>query len=804
MEINFKRVLSYCIAVLGFVIISLAYFNPVLQGKKIYQIDIAQFVGMAKEVIDFREEHKEETYWTNRGFGGMPTYLLGAKYPHHYIKKIDSAIRFLPRPADYLFLYFLGFFVLLSVLKVDTLLAFIGSLAFGFSTYFIIILGVGHNAKAHAIGYMPLVLSGVLLIFDKKYIKGGLLFCLAMALELVANHYQMTYYFMLMVAVIGGVFLVKAIKEKEIQSFFKSSVILIAGLVLAIAMNATSMLAVKEYSAFSTRGKSEIKIKPDGTPKVSKGLEKSYILSYSYGLLETFNLMMPRFMGGSNNEDLGKDAAIVKELVKMGSPYSNAKAIAKSGPGYWGEQPYVGAPAYIGVSVIFLFVLGLFNYKGAKKQWVVITALLALTLSWGKNFAFLSNLFIDYFPLYNKFRAVTSIQVLIELCIPLFAIYTLYKFLKKEEERELQFKNLYKATAICGGIVLVFLIFKNTLFSFTSSRDIDILNSTSRGFLEALKEDRARIFTIDAFRSLVFIILVAGVLWAYIKEKLSRNIAVIILGVVFLLDLVPVAWRYVNTDKFVTENQIEGAFKPNVADKLIQQDTTHYRVYDITRDPFNSARAPYFHKTLGGYHAAKPQRMQHLYDFYLSKGHERVLDMFNVKYFIYSDKEEKPQVLRNETSLGAAWFVNEINTKSSPDEELLSLEKLDLARKAIISKNEVLSEKTYSLDSLANIELTKYLPNSMKYKSENRKRGFAVFSELYYKNGWRAFIDDKETPIFKTNYALRGIEIPAGNHIITFEFVPQVVKTGSTISLFAFILFIILLGFGLRYIIKEK
>lgn len=804
LEINFKSILKYIAALVGFIIISLAYFNPVLQGKKIYQSDIAQFVGMAKEVIDFREENKEETYWTNRGFGGMPTYLLGAKYPHHYIKKLDNAIRFLPRPADYLFLYFIGFFILLSVLKVDPLLAFVGSLAFGFSTYFIIILGVGHNAKANAIGYMPIVLAGALLIFNKKYVKGGLLFCLAMALELVANHYQMTYYLMMMIAIIGGVYLYKSIKEKQLKSFVLASVVLISGLLLAIAMNATSIMAAKEYSAFSTRGKSEITIDEEGNTKISNGLDTSYILSYSYGFLETMNLMIPRFMGGSNNENLGDKAAIVKELVNMGSPYQNAKNIAKSGPGYWGEQPYVGAPAYIGVTIIFLFIFGLFNYKGKKKIWVIITALLALALSWGKNLNFLSEFFINYIPLYNKFRAVTSIQVLIELCVPFFAFYALYVFLKKKRNEDLELKNLYKSVAICGGIILLFLLFKHALLSFTSSRDIDVLNATSRGFLEALKKDRARIFTVDAVRSLALVLVLGGSLWAFLKQKLSKNTLIILLGVLVLVDLIPVAWRYVNTDSFVRESQIKGAFKASEADRLIQQDTSYYRVYDITRDPFNSARAPYFHKTLGGYHAAKPQRMQHLYDFYLTKGKESILNMLNVKYYIFSGEQEQPQVQKNDDALGNAWFVNHVSSKAHPNEELLSLQDLDVASQAVISKNEYLEGKEYQLDSLAKIKLTSYQPNILKYESQNTNKGFAVFSDAYYKNGWKAFIDGNETPIFKTNYALRGIEIPKGNHQIIFKFDPSIVKTGSTITLIATILFFVLAVFGLRYILIRK
>ncbi|MGC1633544.1 MAG: hypothetical protein WA749_15655, partial [Gelidibacter sp.] len=365
MALSFKKFLPHLLIVVGFIALSLAYFNPVLSGKQIFQSDIMHYIGMSKQQTDFRAATGEETYWTNSAFGGMPTYQLGAKYPHNYIKKLDTALRFLPRPADYLFLYFIGFYLLLLTLKVDFKLAALGALAFGFSTYLIIILGVGHNSKAHAIAYMPLVLSGILLVFQKKYIFGFLLTTVAMALELSANHYQMTYYLFLLVLILGAVYLFDAYKKKLLPHFFKSVGIMFFAVLLAIGLNATNIMATQEYVKESTRGKSELTINSDRSPKdVTSGLDKEYITEYSYGFLETFNLFIPRLMGGGNGEDVGKDSEMYKFYTSIGASPVEALREVKHIPTYWGNQPIVEAPAYVGAVVLFLFVFGLFMVKG--------------------------------------------------------------------------------------------------------------------------------------------------------------------------------------------------------------------------------------------------------------------------------------------------------------------------------------------------------------------------------------------------------------------------------------------------------
>lgn len=442
-----NRFYPHALAILGFVVISLLYFYPVLQGKQIFQSDIVQYTGMAKEQNDFRATDDIEPYWTNSAFGGMPTYQLGAKYPHDYIGAIDDALRFLPRPADYLFLYFLGFYGLMLVLKVDPLKAFFGALAFGLSTYLIIILGVGHNAKAHAIAYMPLVIAGFILVFQKKYILGGLITLFATALEINANHFQMTYYLLIFLLILSAYFLYQQVKEKEYKSLLYSFGVLAAAGILAIGANATNLLATAEYADFSIRGKSELTFNPNGSKnETTSSMSKDYITEYSYGIMESFNLIAPRLFGGSNNEAVGKDSNMYEFMIGQGVPEDQATDFVSGMPTYWGDQPIVAAPAYIGIVVFFLAVLALFADKRKIKYVFLAGSVAALVLSWGKNFPILTDFFIDYVPMYDKFRAVSSIQVILELCFPVLAIMGLQSFFKLD--KKLQWKALYELSLI--------------------------------------------------------------------------------------------------------------------------------------------------------------------------------------------------------------------------------------------------------------------------------------------------------------------------------------------------------------------
>ncbi|WP_430468293.1 YfhO family protein [Winogradskyella ouciana] len=804
MSFSFKRFLPHLLVLIGFVVLSLAYFSPVLQGKKIFQSDIMHYIGMAQQQKEFAKATGEETYWTNSAFGGMPTYQLGAKYPHNYIKKLDLTLRFLPRPADYLFLYFIGFYILLLSLKVDFKLAALGALAFGFSTYLIIILGVGHNSKAHAIAYMPLVLSGIILTFRKKYIVGFLLTTVALGLEIVANHFQMTYYLLLLVIVLGIAYLIDAYRKKVLPHFFKSVGLLAVAAILAVGLNATNIMATQEYVKESTRGKSELTINPDGSPKeVSTGLSKDYITEYSYGFAETFNLYIPKFMGGGNSEDIGKDSETYKTYVNMGASPIEALEVSKNAPMYWGDQPIVEAPAYVGAVIIFLFVLGLFLVKGRLKWWLVGGTILSLLLSYGKNLGILTDFFIDYVPLYNKFRAVTSIQVILELCIPILGIFALVRLFNDFQKDEEKLKALRNTVIITGGLCLVFLLFKSTLFDFKSPNDQGI----PEPLLDAIIKDRKALFTTDTIRTLILVLLSAGTVYFFLKKKLSETLVVVVFAALILFDLVSVDKQYVNNDKFVSALQVDKPYQPTSADKEILKDDGHFRVLDMSTDGQRKpGRAAYFHNSLFGYHAAKLGRYNELMEFHIYNNNMNVLNMLNTKYIIAED-QGRIFPYTNTDANGNAWFVSKLKQLSNANAEIKALDSLDTKSVAVTTMSEFSSKPEtvrYEADSTAFIQLKEFKPNYLKYESNNPNDGFAVFSEIYYDNGWNAYIDGELKQHIRVNYVLRGMEVPKGNHTIEFKFEPEVVETGSTIALASSAVLGILLLLGIFYTFKKK
>lgn len=800
MNLSPKAVITNICVIALFILASLVYFYPVLQGKAIFQSDIAQYKGMSKERNDYKELTGEESYWTNSAFGGMPTYQLGANYPHDYIKKLDRLIRFLPRPADYLFLYLIGFYVLMLCLKVEYRLAVLGALAFGFSTYLIIILGVGHNAKAHALGYIPMVLGGIVLVFRKKYLLGFILTALAMALEINANHYQMTYYFMLLVLVLGLVHLIYAIKDKKLKHYFVSVGILIAAVALSIATNATGLMATKEYADWSTRGKSELTIKPDGSAKkIQKGLDRDYITYYSYGITESLDLFVPRMFGGSGNENLGKNSKVYEYLTGQG--LSPTKALEVSGLYlYWGPHPASGpaGPAYVGAIIVFLFILGLIVIRGKKKWWLLFGTILSLLLSWGKNFPALTDFMIDYFPLYNKFRAVSSIQVVLELCFPLLAILGLRELFKSNVKATKKLTALKLSFFITLGLgVFIFLL--KGFFDFEGSNDETYRQYFGDPLLDILRRDREAVYVSDTIRSLIFVLLTAVALWLFIKEKLGKNLVTLVLGALILFDLIGVSLRYVNKDDFVRQRNVNTPFQANQIDELIKQDNSVFRVFD-PQEGLNGARTSYFHNSVGGYHAAKPRQLQDLFEHHLYQNNIEVLNMLNVKYIIQQDEEGNSFPAVNDNANGNAWFVEQLKFVKSANDEIQGLKEFESKKEAVINTNTypTVTKSNYVVDSTASIQLLDYRPNYIKYQSTNSNDGFAVFSEMHYPSGWNAFVDGKAAPHYKVNYALRGIKVPAGQHEIEFKFEPEIIQIGSKIALGSSILLglIIVGGFG--------
>lgn len=789
------------LAIIGFVLISLIYFYPVLQRKQIFQSDIVQYTGMAKEQNDFRAATHIEPYWTNAAFGGMPTYQLGAKYPHDYIGTLDDVLRFLPRPADYLFLYFLGFYGLLLVLKMDPLKAFFGAIAFGFSTYLIIILGVGHNAKAHAIAYMPLVIAGFLLVFQKKYVWGGLLTLFATALEINANHFQMTYYLLIFLLVLVGYFTYQFIKEKDFKGLgYAFNVLAIAG-IFAIGANATNLLATTEYAKFSTRGKSELTFNADGS-KVTENsaLSRDYITEYSYGIAESFNLVAPRLFGGSNNETLGTDSSMYQFMISQGVPAVQAQDYVKGMPTYWGDQPIVAAPAYIGAVVFFLAFLALFIDNRKIKYVFFGGAMIALVLSWGKNFPAVTNFFIDYIPMYDKFRAVSSIQVILELCFPVLAVMGLQSFFQLDQDQ--QKKGLLQTTIFGVGVMAILFLVKG-IFNFSGSGDEYFLKSYGPAFVDALKADRKTMYSADLLRSTFFILLVAGALWLFIKNKLAQQTTIIVIGLVMIFDLFLVDKKYVSDKDFVSKREVEVPFQATPVDLQILKDSSNYRVFEINGN-LSSARASFFHKSIGGYHAAKPRRMQQLFDYQIAKNNLETLNFLNVKYLIQTDKDGKEFPIANPEANGNAWFVSQVKLVHSADEEMKALDQFESKNVAVINAKEFEVKKTaFVKDSSATITLDSYQPNHLKYTSINTNEGLAIFSEMYYKNGWNAYIDGKKVEYLQADYVLRALPIPAGKHSVEFKFEPQVVQTGSTITLVSSIGILLLLMGGI-YLEKKR
>jgi hypothetical protein len=823
-----QKLYPHLLAIIGFIIISLVYFYPVLQGKKIYQSDIAKYTGMAKEQIDFRAENHTEPYWTNSSFGGMPTYQSGANYPNDYIGMLDNAIRFLPRPADYLFLYFFGFYALMLVFRVDPLKAFFGALAFGLSTYLIVIIGVGHNAKAHAIGYMPFVVAGFILVFRKRYLHGGILTMLAVALEITANHFQMTYYLFLLLIVMSFFFVYRLYQEKDLKALPKIIGTFTIATTLALGVNATSLMATKEYADFSTRGKSELTFNTDGSKKEANiAMDREYITEYSYGILESLNLFSPRLFGGGNNQKLSEESHVYNFMLNYGASPEEAKQLTDNyAVVYWGNQPQVAAPAYIGAVVFFLFVLALFHDKRKIKYAFLAGAIFSLLLSWGKNLSIVTDFFIDSVPLYDKFRAVSSIQVVLELCVPVLAILGLQSFFTTDKEK--QWSSLWKTGATTLGLIVLLFVCKS-MFHFVGEIDSQLIDALKQHpdktfgpqFIDALREDRKDLYSADLLRSGFLIAISFGVLYFYIKNKLAANTAVILIGIFMVGDLFFVAKNYVSNDgeQFRSAQEVDVPYQPTQADSLILQDPTNFRVYEVAGGIY-SPRSSYFHKSIGGYSAVMPRRFKEVYEYQIEKSMSNlgsiidpktlslnksipVINAFNIKYLIIGTEEGDIPIV-NPFYNGNAWFVKEVRKVNSADEELKELGKIETKDVAVfrpepLTKGINNGTRKFTTDSTATIKLDLYKPNHLIYTSNNSNDGYAVFSEIYYKEGWKVTIDDKEAEIQKVDYTLRGMEIPKGKHTIEFKFEPRVVKTGSTIALFSFIVMLIVVIGGVYF-----
>ena len=790
-----KDYLTHLVCVLILTLISVTYFYPVLSNKSIQQSDISQFSGMSKQIVDHRENFNEEPYWLDNAFLGMPSYQVSAKYPFDLLYYIDQAVRFLPRPADYLFLYLLSFYFLIISLNINYRYALFGAIAFGFSTYLIIILGVGHNTKALALGYLPFVVAGFLMILRGNYLKGFLISSLFLGLQVHANHYQMTYYTLIMLLVLVLVHYYDFLKSKELKKIYKSFFVFISVGLLALLMNSPSLLATKEYSEFSTRSKSDITINADGSAKESlSGLDKEYITEYSYGVLESLNLIFPRFMGGGSSERIREDSKLMNFIRSLDA--NQAQQVYQYSKVYWGNQPIVAAPAYIGISLFFIFLLSILLVNDLNRKWILIAISISLFLSWGKNFSFLTDLMIDYFPLYDKFRAVSSIQIIIEFCIPLFAVMGLRKFFSNNTKEIQKLNSLKYASVFLVSLILVFYFFGTSILDFKS--DFEIFSQYPE-ILNLLIEERQYVFKSDVLRSLIIVVCCSITFYLFVKKIIKKDLTFLIITLIVIFDLWIVDKNYVNSDQFVKKSLVEIPFQKTIADKAILKDDSDFRVFE-PMGGFSNARTSYFHKSIAGYHAAKPKRIQNLYDFYISKNNFDVLNMLNVKYIIQNSEDNPLGVTRNPNNLGNAWFVeNIINVKNS-DEELLELKNIDLSNTCLSQNSEIINT-SFQLNETNEIKLISRKANQLIYSSKTDSNQFVVFSEAFYNNGWQAYVDNKPVSHFKVNYLLRGMEMPKGTHEIKFEFKPEVINTGFYLSLLSYLIFISLF---IKFIIIRK
>ena len=769
-----------CVAILG--IVSVVYFYPIVSGKSIQQSDISQFLGMSKQIVDHREEFNEEPFWLDNAFLGMPSFQVSAKYPFDILYYIDQGIRFLPRPADYLFLYLISFYFLIISLRINYKYALFGALAFGFSTYLIIILGVGHNTKALALGYLPLVLSGFLITLRGDYLKGFIISSLFLGLQVHANHYQMTYYTLIMLLIVVVIHYWDFFKKNELRRIYQSLIVFLSVGLISLMMNAPSLLATKEYSEFSTRSKNDISINPDGSLKESmNGLDKDYITEYSYGILESFNLIFPRFMGGGSSETI-RESSKLMEFIRSLEP-NQAQQVYQFSKMYWGNQPIVAAPAYIGISIFFIFLISLLLVNDLNRKWIVISIIISLILSWGKNFSVLTDFMIDSFPLYDKFRAVSSIQVIIEFCIPFLAVLGLKNFFSNDFDEKKKLNSLKYVSVFLISLILIFYVFGGYILDFKS--DFEIFSQYPE-ILNLIIEERKYLFEYDLIRSLIIVISVAIILFLFLKKLIKANVSLALLTIVLIFDLWDVNKSYVNADQFVNSTNVISPFTKAIYDEAILRDKSDFRVYEPQRG-FSNARTSYFHKSIAGYHAAKPKRIQNLYDFYISNNNMKILSMLNVKYLIQISEDNPLGVTRNPNNLGNAWFIEETKIVDSADEELLNLNQVEL-KSICITQDQSLKGLNYKLDNRNSIELVKRKANELVYKSSTTSTQFAVFSEAFYKKGWQAYIDNKPVSHYKVNYLLRGLIIPEGDHEIVFKFYPEIVKSGVYISIVSYLI----------------
>ncbi len=806
-----KPALPHIIAVVIFIVISFAYFYPVLEGKVLKANDSTVSTINSKEIRDYREKFHKEPLWTNSIFSGMPAYLISTRFPGNLMKHADTVLRVFKMPVSVLFISMTGFYFLLLIFGVNQWLAVAGAIAYGFSSFFFQILAAGHNTQAIALAYMAPMIGGIYYAYRYDAIKGALLTAFMLSLELLANHLQISYYAMICLFIFFIIEFVYSFKEKTFPKFLKTSLILIIPFIIAIGINFGNLNTIREYGKYSIRGKSELQTEHKN---VSSGLDRDYIVSWSYGIDETMNLLIPNYKGGSS-KPFDKDSETVKALRK-----NNAGDAAGQVMKYWGTQPVTDGPHYMGAIVIFLFVLGLITIKGKEKWWLLIATLLSILLAWGKNFMPFTNLFIDFFPGYNKFRAVTMTLIIAQFCIPLLGFLALQDYYNGSLSKKEMLKGIKIAGGITGGLLLLIIFIPGIAGSFLNNYEAE----NFPGWLtSALVSDRKGLVMADSFRSLIFIILGAVAILGFVSGKLRKEYSILLLALIIILDLWGTGKRYLNADRFERSATIRKSFIPGIADTAILKDQSYYRVLNLSVSTFNdNSPTSWFHKSIGGYHGAKLKRYQELIDSSISrelalfgsvKSVEELLPLFertsalnmlNAKYIIYNP--DAPPVI-NSHAMGNAWFVEKPLIVDNANMELASVNRIDPSGVAAIDTRfrEQVKESLYPVNGNDKIELVSYQPNELEYKYTAEGEKLAVFSEIYYPAGWKCYIDGKESEYFRTNYVLRGMILPGGTHLVKFSFKPSSYINGNKISLASSILlFLLATGYFFSRFIKRS
>ncbi len=805
---DYKKPLGIVLCIIAFALITLIYFSPIIQGKRIKQHDVEMHKGMSQEIVDYKAKTGEQSLWTNSMFGGMPAWNISVPQNSNlmtYVHKVLNAG--FPHPIGAVFVSMLGFFILLLVLDCKIWVSFIGALAYGFTSYLFIVIGAGHNSKAMAMAYMAPVIAGILLTYKGKYLWGAVLTAISLALEVRAGHLQITYYLLLIVLCMVIAEFVDAVKQKKYLEFFKASGILVGVAVIAIMTCTTTLYANYEFGKETMRGKPVL---TKNVENQTNGLDRDYVTQWSYGIGETWSLMIPNIKGGASAYIGSKNDALQAADPRFRSTIAQQSA-------YWGDQPGTSGPVYVGAIVCFLFVLGLFIVKG-KYKWALLAAtVLSILLSWGKNFMGFTDFFLDYVPGYNKFRAVSMTLVIAEVCMPLLAFLALAEMFRNPDALKKNMRYFWISLGITGGLCLMFYALPQTFFSFLSQGEASQFQQLAKGqdgamyqmFATQLENVRVAIFRKDTLRSLFFIVIAALVILLNVKGKMKPNMMFAALAVLVVADMLTIDKRYLNNDSFIDKRKYDKPFTMSETDKQILNDKSlNYRVINLATNTFNDASTSYFHKSVGGYHGAKLRRYQDVIDHYLSNTGDdnffKLLNMLNTKYIIYP-RDNKLSYYPNFEAFGNAWIVGDIQWVATPNAEIDAIATTDVKNVAIINEEfRDLVGNFVAAPAEGAIKLIDYKPNQLTYNFDSSKDELVVFSEIWTKKGWTMKVDGVESPLFRSDYILRSAIIPAGRHEIVMRYEPSIWKVGNTIQLITSLLLLVGLALALYIAFRKK